>query len=279
MRTRAPGNNGPDSFPENTERTTPGWIGVDLDGTLAKSVKSRTGEEIGVPIHPMVQLVKVWLAHGQDVRIFTARVNPNRGEANAMRARRVIEAWCKRHVGQVLPITYEKDWDMRLLFDDRARQVERDTGRVFCRHSSENRIAHYKHGTSARALLTVVAVNIAALMLWGAKAGAMSYGGNIVTIGALSLILVYICVAGADMIEAFRTKRILWTVIGFSGATLLIWPLWNSLYPVPGWPGNLWPYIVMIWAVLGGLLVLFLHRRSVPKNLERVSQMARDVSK
>jgi hypothetical protein len=138
MRTRAPGNNGPDSFAENTERTTLGWIGVDLDGTLAKSVKAETGEEIGVPIHSIVQRVKVWLAHGEDVRIFTARVNPNRGQVNAMRARRAIEAWCKRHLGRVLPITYEKDWDMTLLFDDRARQVERDTGRVFCRHSREN---------------------------------------------------------------------------------------------------------------------------------------------
>ena len=129
----APGNNGHDSFPENTEKTTLGWIGVDLDGTLAKSVKAQTGEEIGVPVHPMVQLVKRWLANGEDVRIFTGRVNPNRGQVNAMRARRAIEAWCKRYLGQVLPITYEKDWDMTLLFDDRARQVERDTGRVFCR--------------------------------------------------------------------------------------------------------------------------------------------------
>ena len=141
MRTRAPGKNGPDSLPENTGRTTLGWIGVDLDGTLAKSVKAETGEEIGVPIHPMVQRVKVWLAHGEDVRIFTARVNPNCGQVNAIRARRAIEAWCKRHLGRVLPITYEKDWDMTLLFDDRARQVERDTGRVFRRHSRENRIA------------------------------------------------------------------------------------------------------------------------------------------
>jgi hypothetical protein len=77
----------------------------------------------------------------------------------------------------------------------------------------------------------VVAVNIAALMLWGPKAGAVSYGANIVTIGTLSLILVYICVAGADMIEAFRARRIVWAIIGFSGATLLIWPLWNSLFP------------------------------------------------
>ena len=137
----APGNNGHDSFPKNTENTTVRWIGVDLDGTLAKSVKAQTGEEIGAPIHPMVQLVKRWLANGEDVRIFTARINPHRGQVTAMRARRAIEAWCKRHVGQVLPITYEKDWDMTLLFDDRARQVERDTGRVFCRRSRENRIA------------------------------------------------------------------------------------------------------------------------------------------
>jgi len=67
-----------------------GWIGVDLDGTLAKSVKAQNGEEIGGPIHPMVQLVKVWLARGEDVRIFTARVNPKRGQVNAMRARSEI---------------------------------------------------------------------------------------------------------------------------------------------------------------------------------------------
>jgi hypothetical protein len=124
MRKRAPGNN------EDAERRTRGWIGVDLDGTLAKSVAAQTGEEIGPPIHPMVELVKEWLAHGEDVRIFTARVNPNQGAFDAIRARRHIEAWCEQHLGQILPITCEKDWDMALLFDDRARQVEHDTGRV-----------------------------------------------------------------------------------------------------------------------------------------------------
>lgn len=111
-----------------------GWIGVDLDGTLAKSVKAQTGAEIGSPIRAMVQLVKWWLAHGEDVRIFTARVNPNHHQGDIVSVRRAIEVWCKRHLGQILPVTYEKDWDMVLLLDDRARQVERDTGRVFCRH-------------------------------------------------------------------------------------------------------------------------------------------------
>lgn len=84
-----------------------GWIGVDLDGTLAKSVKAQTGEEIGAPIRTMVQLVKWWLARGDDVRIFTARVNPNHHQGDIVRARRAIEAWCKRHLGRILPVTYE----------------------------------------------------------------------------------------------------------------------------------------------------------------------------
>lgn len=72
----------------------------------------------------MVQLVKWWLARGDDVRIFTARVNPNHHQGDIVRARRAIEAWCKRYLGRILPVTYEKDWDLVLLLDDRARQVE-----------------------------------------------------------------------------------------------------------------------------------------------------------
>jgi hypothetical protein len=130
MRKPAAADNRPDSVRDDAEKRTPGWIGVDLDGTLAKSVKSQAGEDIGVPVYRMVKQVKQWLAQGHDVRIFTARVNPYPRGIEATRARRAIEAWSERHLGQVLPITYEKDWDMALLFDDRARQVEHDTGRV-----------------------------------------------------------------------------------------------------------------------------------------------------
>jgi hypothetical protein len=114
-----------------------GWIGVDLDGTLAKSMQTQT-YEIGVPVRPMVQRVKTWLAHGEDLRIFTARVNPNHPKIDIAHARSAIESWCELHLGQILPVTYEKDWDMLLLFDDRARQVERDTGRVFGVEECEN---------------------------------------------------------------------------------------------------------------------------------------------
>jgi hypothetical protein len=146
MRKRAPGNNEPDSVREEGQKKIPGWIGVDLDGTLAKSVAGQT-EEIGPPIDPMVQLVKEWIAHGEDVRIFTARVNPNQRPVEAFRARKAIEAWCESHLGQVLPITYEKDWDMVLLFDDRARQVEHDTGRVVGGQLRKDQKAHRNAST------------------------------------------------------------------------------------------------------------------------------------
>jgi len=102
----------------------PGWIGVDLDGTLAV-YHSGQHAEIGAPIRPMVELVKTWLARGAEVRIFTARA------AHAVEHELLaIEDWCKEHIGQVLPITCTKDFSMVALFDDRAVQVEPNTGKL-----------------------------------------------------------------------------------------------------------------------------------------------------
>ena len=50
-----------------------GWIGVDLDGTLAHYDEFRGDDYVGEPIEPMVERVKQWLDEGKDVRIFTAR--------------------------------------------------------------------------------------------------------------------------------------------------------------------------------------------------------------
>ena len=54
---------------------TNGWIGVDLDGTLAYYDQWRGALHIGEPIPLMLERVKRWLDEGKDVRIFTARVN------------------------------------------------------------------------------------------------------------------------------------------------------------------------------------------------------------
>ena len=45
-----------------------GWIGVDLDGTLAYYDYWRGPEHIGEPIPAMLERVQRWLAEGKDVR-------------------------------------------------------------------------------------------------------------------------------------------------------------------------------------------------------------------
>lgn len=104
--------------------STSGWVGVDLDGTLAHYGKW-AGGLIGAPIPAMVARVKSMLDRGIDVRIFTARVSD--GDPATVRA---VELWCAEHIGRVLPVTNVKDFAMVALYDDRAVAVQKNTGVV-----------------------------------------------------------------------------------------------------------------------------------------------------
>ena len=99
------------------------WIGVDLDGTLAEYHGYKDGE-IGDPVEAMLDRVLGWLEDGQDVRIMTARVADDPDGS----MKKSIEDWCLKHIGQVLPVTNEKDSGMIELWDDRAVQVVKNTG-------------------------------------------------------------------------------------------------------------------------------------------------------
>lgn len=104
-----------------------GWIGVDLDGTLAYyDGKKKHRHDIGGPIPPMLARVKKWLNEGKDVRIVTARFG-HTGEDHDL-AVTAIQNWCRDHIGRTLPITDRKDFMMEELWDDRAVQVEKNTG-------------------------------------------------------------------------------------------------------------------------------------------------------
>lgn len=109
-----------------------GWIGVDLDGTLAHYDGWKGEEHIGEPIPAMKARVITWVKLGQDVRIFTARVTENltgnKSRLNPDEIRDIIRRWCKRHLGFTLPITNVKDFQMIELWDDRAVQVIPNTG-------------------------------------------------------------------------------------------------------------------------------------------------------
>lgn len=98
-----------------------GWIGVDLDGTLAYYNGWKGIENIGQPVPSMLKRVVDWLEEGRDVRIFTAR-------ASIPDAILFIDDWCLDNIGVTLPVTNVKDFAMIELWDDRAVQVVFNTG-------------------------------------------------------------------------------------------------------------------------------------------------------
>lgn len=67
------------------------WIGVDLDRTLAIRYSGDPITQIGDRIEPMCARVKAWLANGQTVKIFTARVNPMHEDLEVQRE--MIRVW------------------------------------------------------------------------------------------------------------------------------------------------------------------------------------------
>lgn len=100
-----------------------GWVGFDLDGTLAKYDVWRGVEHIGEPVPRMVEKVKSLLAQGINVKIFTARVC--RSDAVV---EKTIRDWCMKHIGCELEMTCVKDYDMIELYDDRCIQIVPNTG-------------------------------------------------------------------------------------------------------------------------------------------------------
>jgi hypothetical protein len=101
-----------------------GWIGVDLDGTLARDDEGLLDGEIGSPIPAMVKRVRKWHGAGIEVRIVTARAG-----TMTDREKRTLQAWLLENIGFIPRITNSKDYQMKELWDDRAVQVIPNTGR------------------------------------------------------------------------------------------------------------------------------------------------------
>ena len=106
------------------------WVGIDLDGTIAESLACwRTYKDIGKPIPRMVSFVKKLLREGKRVKIYTARVSHvSSGGVTRKERERVIREWCRKHIGQELEITCEKDHLLDTIYDDRCVQMFKSTG-------------------------------------------------------------------------------------------------------------------------------------------------------
>lgn len=98
-----------------------GWIGVDLDGTLACYDGWYGPAHIGEPIPAMMKRVKNWLEEGVEVRIFTAR-------ASVPAYIPFVRQWLEKQGLPALEVTNIKDFTMICLWDDRCVQVETNSG-------------------------------------------------------------------------------------------------------------------------------------------------------
>jgi hypothetical protein len=101
------------------------WVGVDLDGTLARD--DAEGHflppyPLGEPIPEMIAMVKSLLAAGVTVKIFSAR-------ACEPESIPVIQSWADKQGLGRLEVTNQKDFDLIRFYDDRAIQMAPNSGR------------------------------------------------------------------------------------------------------------------------------------------------------
>ncbi len=127
-----------------------------------------------------------------------------------------------------------------------------------------------KHGTPSKALTAISLSCLATMLVWGSRAGVMPFAIGAATIGSLALILVYLCVCVAELVESMRSGRLLWMALSTVGVLLLLWPLANNLYPVPSFPDRLWPYIVVGWVLVGAAWSQRIHSKDSELRRTRV---------
>ena len=110
-------------------------------------------------------------------------------------------------------------------------------------------VVHPVHGTPAPAVSVAAILIILPFLVWAPFAGAGNFYSYVSTIAVLALILIYIGVGGAEMVEAWRERRPLWSGASMLGPVLLLCVLYCNIYPVPEFPGNLWPYVALAWVL------------------------------
>jgi hypothetical protein len=107
---------------EENEYARKAWIGIDLDGTLARA-DNNLDKRIGDPVPKMVMRLNHLIQEGFRIKIFTARASE---PAEII----LVKKWLTENGLPDLEVTNIKDYGMLLLYDDRAIQVITNTGEI-----------------------------------------------------------------------------------------------------------------------------------------------------
>ena len=114
---------------------------------------------------------------------------------------------------------------------------------------------HPVHRTPAPAIAAAAILTILPFVLWAPFVGAGNYYSYTSTIAVLALMLNYIGVGAAEIVESRREGRLAWAATCALGPLLLVWVLYRNVYPVPEFPNNLWPYVTLAWVASAWLVL------------------------
>ncbi len=109
---------------------------------------------------------------------------------------------------------------------------------------------HPRFGAPTRATTLSALIIAVPILAFGRGVIPGDLYGYTSTVAVLALILNYMGVGLAEMVESLREGRRLWAFACALGPLLLAWVGLRTVLPVPEWPSNLLPYITLAWVLL-----------------------------
>jgi len=119
---------------------------------------------------------------------------------------------------------------------------------------------HEKHKTPHVAVHAIGIGMIVLYVLWGLRAGEGNFYSYVGTIGTLTLLVAYLLI-NVSALRYFRREKdkgysvLKHAIIPVVSFLILLWPIWNNIYPVPQYPFNLFPYVALAWLVVGVVMI------------------------
>jgi amino acid transporter len=135
-------------------------------------------------------------------------------------------------------------------------------GRYQFVHSSMG-LVHKDHRTPYVALAVGASLNFVFTAAFAGLAETTTYGWW-ATLASYGFIVVYFLCSVAAPIYLKKTKELkaVDVVVGLLGAGLMVFAMVGSVYPVPAYPYNIFPYLFLAYMVIGGIWALILKIRS-----------------
>jgi amino acid transporter len=122
---------------------------------------------------------------------------------------------------------------------------------------------------SVQAGFSVILGLIFGYLVFGDPATTYGYFGGL---GTLAVLFVYIFINVSVFLYFYRKERENFSVVRHAliplvATAAVLLPIRGLLYPVPDPPYNLWPYLLLVWVVIG-LVILFIISRRRPELVE-----------